>query len=80
MKLKKVLAAGMSAAMVLSLAACGGSSSDSGSSDSSTAAKSSEKYSIGICQMLEHPALDAATEGFQDAVNEKFGEGNVSLM
>ena len=79
MKLKKVLAAGMSAAMVLSLAACGGSSSDSGSSDSSTAAKSSEKYSIGICQMLEHPALDAATEGFQDAVNEKFGEGNVSF-
>lgn len=79
MKLKKVLAAGMSAAMVLSLAACGGSSSDSGSSDSSTAAKSSEKYSIGICQMLEHPALDAATEGFQDAVNEKFGEGNVSI-
>ena len=79
MKLKKVLAAGMSAAMVLSLAACGGSSSDSGNSDSSTAAKSSEKYSIGICQMLEHPALDAATEGFQDAVNEKFGEGNVSF-
>lgn len=79
MKLKKVLAAGMSAAMVLSLAACGGSSSDSGSSDSSTAAKSSEKYSIGICQMLEHPALDAATEGFQDAVNEKFGEENVSF-
>ena len=80
MKLKKVLAAGMSAAMVLSLAACGGSSSDSGSSDSSTSAKSSsEKYSIGICQMLEHPALDAATEGFQDAVNEKFGEGNVSI-
>ena len=29
--------------------------------------------------MLEHPALDAATEGFQDAVNEKFGEGNVSI-
>ena len=79
MKLKKVLAAGMSAAMVLSLAACGGSSSDSGSSDSSTAAKSSEKYSIGICQMLEHPALDAATEGFQAAVNDKFGEGNVSF-
>ena len=79
MKLKKVLAAGMSAAMVLSLAACGGSSSDSGNSDSSTAAKSSEKYSSGICQMLEHPALDAATEGFQDAVNEKFGEGTVSF-
>lgn len=79
MKLKKVLAAGMSAAMVLSLAACGGSS-DSGSSDSSTASGSSSgKYTIGICQMLEHPALDAATEGFQAAVNDKFGEGNVKI-
>lgn len=38
-----------------------------------------DSYSIGICQMLEHPALDAATEGFQDACNEKFGEGNVDF-
>ena len=29
-----------------------------------------DSYSIGICQMLEHPALDAATEGFQDACSE----------
>ena len=38
-----------------------------------------DSYSIGICQMLEHPALDAATEGFQDACSEKFGEGNVDF-
>ena len=82
MKLKKVLAAGMTAVMVLSLAACGGNS-DSSESESSTAAEtesaSDETYNIGICQMLEHPALDAATEGFQDAVNEKFGEGAVTF-
>jgi putative ABC transport system substrate-binding protein len=29
--------------------------------------------------MLEHQALDAATEGFQDAVNDKFGEGVVTF-
>lgn len=36
-------------------------------------------YNIGICQLLEHPALDEATRGFQDAVNELFGEGNVKI-
>ena len=27
-------------------------------------------YNIGICQLVQHPALDAATQGFQDALNE----------
>jgi putative ABC transport system substrate-binding protein len=31
-------------------------------------------YTIGICQLLEHPALDAATQGFQDALTEKLGD------
>lgn len=78
MKMKKLMAAGVCTAMTLSLAACGGSSSSS-SSDASTKTASGQKYSIGICQMLEHPALDAATEGFQDAVNEKFGDGVVDI-
>lgn len=34
-------------------------------------------YNIGICQLLEHVALDAATEGFQAALVEKLGEENV---
>ncbi len=38
-----------------------------------------KKYSIGICQQLEHPALDAASEGFQDALKELLGEENVSF-
>lgn len=78
MKMKKLVAAGVCTAMTLSLAACGGSSTSS-SSDASTKTASGQKYSIGICQMLEHPALDAATEGFQDAVNEKFGDGVVDI-
>lgn len=78
MKMKKLMAAGVCTAMTLSLAACGGSSTSS-SSDASTKTASGQKYSIGICQMLEHPALDAATEGFQDAVNEKFGDGVVDI-
>lgn len=41
--------------------------------------ESAGSYTIGICQMLEHPALDAATEGFQDACKDKFGEDNVDF-
>ena len=31
-------------------------------------------YQIGICQLVQHPALDAATEGFQAALKEKLGD------
>ena len=31
-------------------------------------------YSVGVCQLVQHPALDAATQGFQDALTEKLGE------
>lgn len=36
-------------------------------------------YNIGICQLLQHPALDAATEGFRDALVEGLGEANVKF-
>ena len=36
-------------------------------------------YNIGILQQLEHPALDSATEGFQDALVDLLGEGNVTF-
>ena len=32
------------------------------------------KYVVGICQLLPHPALDAATEGFMDALKAELGE------
>ena len=77
MKLKKAAAILMAAAMTASLAACGSSSSGENSSGSS--AGSDGTYTIGICQQMEHAALDAATEGFQDACKEKFGEDNVEF-
>lgn len=43
------------------------------------AASNGETYRIGICQLLEHDALDAATKGFQDALVELLGEGNVEF-
>ena len=52
--------------------------------DSSAEPAGEESYLIGICQLAPHPALDAATEGFKDALveklgdNVKFDEGNAS--
>ena len=31
-------------------------------------------YTIGICQLVQHEALDAATTGFKDAVTEELGD------
>ena len=32
------------------------------------------KYTVGICQLVQHPALDAATQGFKDALEELLGD------
>ena len=78
MKAKKLAAVMLAATMTVSLAACGGSSSsDSKSADSSS--DSGKVYKIGICQQLEHEALDQATQGFEDACEEKFGKDNVKF-
>ncbi len=37
------------------------------------AAVAEETYTVGVCQLVQHPALDAATQGFQDALTEKLG-------
>ena len=33
----------------------------------------SAKYTVGICQLVQHPALDAATQGFKDALVKGLG-------
>ena len=38
------------------------------------AAAENETYNIGIIQLIQHPALDSATQGFQDALTEKLGD------
>lgn len=65
---KKLVSILMVTALTASLTACG---SDSGSS--------AKKYKIGICQLVEHEALDSATKGFKDALNEKLGKDNVEF-
>lgn len=64
----------LAAAMTVSMTACGDSND---STDNTDSAAINGAYKIGICQQLEHPALDAATEGFQAALTELLGEENV---
>lgn len=33
-----------------------------------------QTYTVGICQLVEHPALDAATQGFIDAITAELGD------
>ena len=64
--MKKMLATAMAAAMALSMTSC---------SSSEPAAKvDGDKFTVGICQLTEHEALDAATQGFQDALTEALGD------
>ena len=58
------------------LTACGGSASSTASSASSAAASSApgQTYTVGICQLVEHAALDAATQGFEDALTAALGD------
>lgn len=41
---------------------------------SAAATTDGQTYTIGICQLVQHPALDAATQGFKDALTEKLGD------
>ena len=34
---------------------------------------------MGICQLVQHDALDAATEGFKDAITEALGADAVTF-
>lgn len=78
---KRLLSILMVAVLALSLTACGSSSDSSESGESTEESESSEAktYKIGICQLVEHEALDAATQGFKDALTELCGEGNVEF-
>ena len=62
---RTLLAALLAAILCLGLAGCGADRTPSAA------------YAVGICQLTEHEALDAATQGFQDALIEILGEDAV---
>ena len=66
--MKKVLSIIMAVAMLFTTCFALSSCGDDG------------KYTVGICQLVTHDALDAATQGFQDALIDALGEGNVEFI
>ena len=63
--------------IVLAVALCVGSCLMLTACSDQTAAK--KTYKIGICQLMEHEALDAATEGFKKAIIDELGEDAVEF-
>ena len=61
--MKKIIALLLTLLMVTAFTAC-----------DTTPAKEEGKYVVGICQLTQHVALDAATQGFMDALTEEFGD------
>ena len=62
---RALAAASLTAVAALTLGACSGSSAPSDTTGGGEGEL--EKVNIGISQLLQHPALDAATEGFKQA-------------
>lgn len=59
--MKKLLSVLLAVSMILSFAACGQTAKN-------------DTYTVGICQLVQHEALDAATKGFKDALTEELGD------
>ena len=78
---KRVLAAATAALTVTAaLAGCtGGTSSNNSTAASATQADAGKVYNVGICQLIQHEALDAATKGFKDTLTEKLGADKVKF-
>ncbi len=67
--MKKLVSILLAALMCLSLFAFAGCET-----------KDDGKYTVGICQLVQHEALDAATQGFIDTVKAELGEENVTFL
>ena len=88
MKMKKALALVLAALLLVSMAACTGTApaattaaaaettaaAETEASEASAETESGKTYTVGICQLVQHPALDAATHGFKDALTEALGD------
>lgn len=89
--MRKVLSLLLVACMLLALTACAASSApatEAPKADAATteaasteaaapATEAAKVYKVGICQLVQHPALDAATQGFIERLTELLGEENV---
>ena len=66
--IKKLLSFSIASMLVLSLISCG-----SKTQETANAGSGNKKYKVGVCQLVQHEALDRATQGFIDVLKKEFG-------
>ena len=78
--MKKLVSLVFVLVMLFSLAACGQTAAPAAAAPAPAAdaapeaAPEAQTFVVGICQLVQHPALDQATQGFKDALSEKLGD------
>ena len=88
--MKKILAVLCALCMIFALCACGQSAAPASApapapeaaaepaaepAAEEAAPEAADKvFNVGVCQLVQHPALDAATEGFKEALTAKLGD------
>lgn len=77
--MKKLAVLMMAMTLAFGLTACGGSESTADGTAGTKTSGDDDVYKIGIVQLVEHEALDAATEGFMQAVKDGLGEDAVEF-
>ena len=73
--MKKRIAIVLALVLALSLCACSGE----GQGETANGGETTETYVVGICQLMTHNSLDAATQGFKDALIAQLGEEHVEF-
>ncbi len=71
--MKKLLTVLLTVLVIFTAAGCSGSGNDKPAGD-----EKQESFTVGIVQLVQHPALDAATKGFEDVLKAEFGD-NVNI-
>jgi putative ABC transport system substrate-binding protein len=71
-------AAASSQAPAAETAASDAQSTSEAAATESAAQTSGKKFKVGVCQLVQHEALDAATQGFEDTLKKEYGD-NVEI-
>lgn len=72
--MKKLVKGLSSAMMALALVGCTVGGEPTAQTSTQSTNSGDDTYTVGILQLVQHPALDAATEGFKDALSDALGD------